>query len=99
MAIVNPVSDDRLTMFGTETTKVNGFSATAINRAAITDFELDLDDPLIKGRPERMTEPLVEIVTAQEDTDTYLEEDDEDEVEALEEIPVRSRRTGVGTIR
>ena len=97
MAIVNPVSDNRRTMLGTDAKKVDGFSTATMDLAATTGFEIDLDAPLINDRPERMTEPLVELATSLEEADSYLEEDDEDE--ALEESSARSRRAGVGATR
>src|SRR5690349_3452947 len=97
MAIVNPVSDNRRTMLGAEAKKMDGFSTATMDLAATTGFEIDLDTPLVKDQPERMTEPLVELATSLEEADSYLEDEDEDEV--LEEGPARSRRAGVGAVR
>jgi RNA polymerase primary sigma factor len=100
MAIVNPVSEDRRPMLATQSTQVEGFST-----AIASGFDIDLDRPRARSKPERVTGPLVDMDMAlDEETDTLLNEVEEEEAsdidtDALDEIPVPAQRTGVSRTR
>lgn len=100
MAIVDPVSDLRRTMLTTHSTM------TATYPSNIPD-DYDLDSPLNKKRPVRITEPLTGFTPPLDDNnDVLLDEGDELEIvgdeadsDALEEITGPARRSRTSTVR
>jgi RNA polymerase primary sigma factor len=89
MAIVNPTSDVHRTLL-----TANEMPPTTFSRS---NFNIDLDPALGKSSTVRITEPLGELESPLDDgTDVLLTEADEGEestdIDALEGLPVRSRR-------
>ncbi len=89
MAIVNPTSGVHRTRL-----TANEMPPTTFSRSK---FDIDLDPTLGKSSTVRITEPLGELESALDDgTDVLLTEADEGEestdIDALEGLPVRSRR-------
>jgi RNA polymerase primary sigma factor len=72
MAIVNPVSDNHRPILVTDS--INGFSET------LADLDLDLDSPPTTTKPERITEALGDIEATLDEAETYLVDDEEEEV-------------------
>ena len=100
MAIVDPVSDVRRTMLTTRSMATASFPASLPG-------EYDLDSPLSRKKPERITEPLTGFTTPLDDTNEVLLDDgdeleiesDEADSDTLEETTGPSRRSRASTVR
>ncbi len=95
MAIVDPVSDVRRTM-------LTARSTTTATYPSAMPGEFDLDAPLNKKRPERITEPLTRITSPlDESSETLLDDVDEleDGSDALEAMTGPARRSRISTVR
>jgi len=90
MAVVHPLSDVPRTKLTTRSTTAAKF-APAISQ----DFEMDLDMSLVKGIPERNTEPLIALdVRSTEVSDSLLSDavDESSDIDTLEDVVERPRR-------
>jgi RNA polymerase primary sigma factor len=90
MAVVHPLSDVPRTKLTTRSTTAAKF-APAISQ----DFEMDLDMSLVKGIPERNTEPLIALdVRSTEVSDSLLSDavDESSDIDTLEDVVGRPRR-------
>jgi len=90
MAVVQPLSDVPRTKLTTRSTTAAKF-APAISQ----DFEMDLDMSLVKGIPERNTEPLIALdVRSTEVSDSLLSDavDESSDIDTLEDVVERPRR-------
>jgi RNA polymerase primary sigma factor len=90
MAVAHPIS-------GVNRTKLTSRSTTAANfpPAISQDFEMELDVSLVKGIPERNTEPLVAVDSRSVEVSGLLLSDDVDgsnDLDTLEEVVIRPRR-------
>jgi len=98
MAVVHPFSDVPRTKLTTRSTTAAKF-APAISQ----DFEMDLEMSLVKGIPERNTEPLIALdVRSTEVSDSLLSDavDESSDIDTLEDVVDRRSRRGHGiTIR
>ncbi len=94
MAIVDSVSDDRRTIVATNSTTVGRFS-----NSIVTDFEIDLDNPLVKNMPERITGPLVEVEPALDSSLSDIEDEDISEGGASGEAPTHSRQAKIASTK
>lgn len=98
MAITNPTSDVRRIMLTRQT------KATVFPSNKLSTFDLNLDAPLTKTQPERVTEPLggLELPLVERSDRLLSELDDAEEgndIDVLEGIPVRARRASASTTR
>ena len=83
MALVNPVSDASRAMLTSQTMAAMFPSTTS------TDFEVDMDSPLVRGIPDRITDTLVDLNSSLDETGNALINDtaeDNSEIDTLEEI-------------
>src|SRR5713226_3247975 len=97
MAIVNPVSDVHRAMLTARSMVTAMFPPTTSD-----DFEMVMASPVAKVVQERITGPLVELDSPlDEGSDSLLVDDIEDrgEIDILEELPGRSRRSRTSTTR
>ena len=97
MAIVNPVSDVHRAMLTARSMVTAMFPPTTSD-----DFEMVMASPVAKVVQERITGPLVELGSPlDEGSDSLLVDDIEDsgEIDILEELPGRSRRSRTSTTR
>jgi RNA polymerase primary sigma factor len=97
MAIAHPISD-------VKRTKLTSRSTTAANfpPAISQDFEMELDVSLVKGIPERNTEPLMAVDSRSVEVSGLLLSDDVDgsnDLDTLEEVVNRPRRAHGTTAR
>src|SRR5712691_10515130 len=95
MAIVNPVSDVHRAMLTTRSMAM--FPPTTSD-----DFEMVMDSSVAKTVPERITEPLAELDTPLDEASDSLVADDVEEsseIDVLEELPGRLRRSHTSTTR
>ncbi len=97
MALVNPVSDASRALLTSQTMAAMFPSTTS------TDFEVDMDSPLVKGIPDRITDTLIDLNSSLDETGNALINDtaeDNSEIDTLEEIPVgRARPPQIATPR
>ncbi len=97
MAIVNPVSDVHRAMLTARSMATAMFPPTTSD-----DFEMVMASPVAKVVQERITGPLVKLDSPlDEGSDSLLVDDIEDsgEIDILEELPGRSRRSRTSTTR
>src|SRR5579859_6640142 len=95
MAIIDPVKDKRRTMLTANAATRERFSA-----AIEAEFTIELERPVVKHASRRVTEPLVEQDIAVEETiDVLIEEEAEEETDALEEFPAHARRASISTTK
>jgi RNA polymerase primary sigma factor len=97
MALVNPVSDASRALLTSQTMAAMFPSTTS------TDFEVDMDSPLVKGIPDRITDTLIDLNSSLDETGNALINDtaeDNSEIDTLEEIPGgRARPPQIATPR
>ena len=97
MAVVHPLSDVSRTKLTSRSTTVSKFSP-AISQG----FDIDLVMPLVKGTPERITEPLIALnARSTEVSDSLLSDavDESSEVDTLEDGVEHPRRGNGVTAR
>lgn len=94
MAIVNTVSDVRRTM-------LTNRSAGMYSSSIASNFDIDLNGPLVKDMPKRITEPLVAEPVLDDISDVLLTDAEEDEVVEGDGLdgPVRARRSSTSAIK
>jgi RNA polymerase primary sigma factor len=84
MALVNPVSDASRAMVTSQTMAAMFPSTTS------TNFEVDLDSPLVKGMPDRITDTLIDLDSSLDESGNALitgTAEDNSEIDTLEEAP------------
>ncbi len=84
MALVNPVSDASRAMLTSQTMAAMFPSTTS------TNFEVDLDSPLVKGIPDRITDTLIDLDSSLDEPGNALitgTAEDNSEIDTLEEVP------------
>lgn len=93
MATVNPITDVRRPMYD------NSAAAALFSPTGDTGYHLDLDSPLVKSVPERITEPLTPLDEVE--TSDALLVDDSDELEDIldGELPAHTRRAHINGTR
>src|SRR5439155_19217572 len=92
MAIVNPASDVSTAMLTTRTKAAAMFPPTTSNES---DFEMDVDTPVVQTIPDRITEPLSELDASLDEVGDPLLSDsveESSEIDALEDMPQHGRR-------
>lgn len=97
MAVVHPLSDVPRTKLTSRSTTVAKFPP-----AISQDFEMDLDMPLVKGTPERITEPLIALNARSTEVSGSLLSDAVDEssdIDTLDDVVEHPRRGNGATAR
>ena len=97
MAVVHPLSDVPRTKLTSRSTTVAKFPP-----AISQDFEMDLDMALVKGTPERITEPLIALNARSTEVSGSLLSDAVDEssdIDTLDDVVEHPRRGNGATVR
>jgi len=89
MAVIDSVSDERRTMF---TTHVR--TREELSTARVSEFDRNLNSPVVKRTPQRVTEPLVDMDVPLNDVNDALLNEDSDKY-ALEGTSSRSRKANI----